>query len=50
MSMIVRTTTARAFAARVMRMPVRQLRNDSIGRQDGEAEKSRCSKMPGLHK
>jgi hypothetical protein len=48
-AMLVRTTAARAFAAGVMRMPVRQLRNDRIRRQDGETEEGRCSKMPWLH-
>jgi hypothetical protein len=49
MSVIVRATAACAFAVRVVRMPVRQLRNDSIRRQDGETEESRCSKVPRMH-
>jgi len=40
------------LAARIqalMAVPVRQLRNDQVRRQNSEAEDGRCSKMPGLH-
>jgi hypothetical protein len=49
-AVLVRAAAARTFAVRVVRMPVGQLRNDHIRRQDGEAEESRCSKMPWLHR
>lgn len=48
-AMLVRATAARALAAGIVRMPVWQLRNDRVRRQDGETEEGRCSEMPWLH-